>query len=136
MQASRLCRITSSNPEAQPQPDSAKPSGQDSTTSIPKSRLEFEVDEEGGVDPIRMFAALPPPTLRSAQKNAVDMVLTIPKLVSVDREMKEIEIRIRRARKYKLKEEENKTKASHMLVDEDSPGVEQLLDGVRNTAIA
>ena len=57
-------------------------------------------------DPLRMFGLLTPPTLREAQRESVTMVEEIlPKLVSVDAEMKEVEIRIRRARKWKSKAE-------------------------------
>jgi len=128
MQASRLCRINALGSESEPQ------ASLESSTSVPTTSLEFTTITEAGIDPIRMFAVLPPPTLRSAQKDAVNMVSTIPKLVSVDQEMKEIEIRIRRARKYKLREEETKAKGTKILA-EDGPAVEQLLEGVRKTAI-
>jgi hypothetical protein len=48
-----------------------------------------------------MFGILVPAALRSAQSSAVTMVeKVIPQLASVDAEMREMEIRIRRARKY------------------------------------
>ncbi|KAF4626018.1 hypothetical protein G7Y89_g12147 [Cudoniella acicularis] len=57
-------------------------------------------------DPISMFGVLVPPALRTAQMHAERMVeTTIPQIVSVDAEMKELEIRIRRARKYRAKEQ-------------------------------
>ena len=57
-------------------------------------------------DPIRMFGILTPQALRLAQKEAIQMVEDIvPKLVSIDAEMKEVEIKIRRARKHRAKAE-------------------------------
>jgi hypothetical protein len=57
-------------------------------------------------DPLRMFGILTPQTLRLAQGGAIKMVEEIvPKLVQVDAEMKEVEIKIRRARKFRAKAE-------------------------------
>jgi hypothetical protein len=57
-------------------------------------------------DPLRMFGILTPQSLRAAQGEAVKMVEGIvPKLVSIDAQMKEVEIKIRRARKYRAKAE-------------------------------
>ncbi|KAE9367388.1 hypothetical protein N431DRAFT_486513 [Stipitochalara longipes BDJ] len=55
-------------------------------------------------DPIRMFGILTPQALRLAQGGGIKMVEDIvPKLVSIDAEMKEVEIKIRRARKHRAK---------------------------------
>ena len=57
-------------------------------------------------DPIRMFGILTPQALRLAQGGAIKMVEDlVPKLASVDAEMKEVEIKIRRARKHRAKAE-------------------------------
>jgi hypothetical protein len=57
-------------------------------------------------DPLRMFGILTPQALRLAQGGAINMVEEIvPKLVQVDAEMKEVEIKIRRARKFRAKAE-------------------------------
>jgi hypothetical protein len=57
-------------------------------------------------DPLRMFGILTPQALRLAQGGAINMVEDIvPKLVQVDAEMKEVEIKIRRARKFRAKAE-------------------------------
>lgn len=57
-------------------------------------------------DPLRMFGILTPQALRLAQGGAIKMVEEIvPKLVQVDAEMKEVEIKIRRARKFRAKAE-------------------------------
>lgn len=57
-------------------------------------------------DPIRMFGILTPKALRLAQGGAIKMVEDlVPKLASVDAEMKEVEIKIRRARKHRAKAE-------------------------------
>ncbi|KAF3770499.1 hypothetical protein M406DRAFT_245834, partial [Cryphonectria parasitica EP155] len=57
-------------------------------------------------DPIRWFGVLTPPALRQAQSCAVDTVEhIIPRLVTVDRAMREVEIEVRRARKRRAKAE-------------------------------
>jgi hypothetical protein len=64
-------------------------------------------------DPLRMFGLLTPPPLRLAQAESIKSVEeVIPKLVSIDAEMKEVEIRIRRARKWKVKAEAQDEKAA------------------------
>jgi coiled-coil domain-containing protein 115 len=50
-------------------------------------------------DPLYWFGILVPPALRSAQSSFVGAVDVIPKLVSVQEEMRIMEIEIRRARK-------------------------------------
>ena len=66
-------------------------------------------ERKGGTkpkDPLRMFGILTPQALRLAQGEAIKMVEEIvPKLVQVDAEMKEVEIKIRRARKFRAKAE-------------------------------
>jgi len=97
MQASRLCRIAGEEDESQ------------RSTSLPGPSWTFEVEEEkkeGGKDPITMFAALPPQSLRAAQKEAIRMVDMIPEILRVQKEMGEIEIRVRRGRKYLIKLQE------------------------------
>ena len=55
-------------------------------------------------DPLRMFGLLTPSALREAQRGSFKTLEEIiPKIASVDAEMKEVEIRIRRARKWKAK---------------------------------
>jgi hypothetical protein len=67
----------------------------DEATILPPAKLR---------DPIRMFGVLHIPTsLRTAQSEAIKMVDIIPMLASVDAQMKEIEIQIRRARKHRGK---------------------------------
>ncbi len=58
----------------------------------------------GVKDPITMFGILTPQALRTAQSESSKMVEDIiPRIVSVDKRMKEIEIKIRRARKQRAK---------------------------------
>lgn len=55
-------------------------------------------------DPIRWYGLFAPPALRSAQANAVQAVQDIiPRLVSVNAEMLDVEIQVRRARKKRAK---------------------------------
>ncbi|KAK1701920.1 hypothetical protein BDP67DRAFT_423203 [Colletotrichum lupini] len=57
-------------------------------------------------DPLRWFGILAPMPLRQAQSLSVQAVQDIiPRLVSVDAEMKDIEIEVRRARKRRAKAE-------------------------------
>ena len=66
-------------------------------------------------DPIWMFGFFIPPSLRIAQKEAINMVeAIIPQLVSIDTEMKDTEIRIRRARKHRAKAEAEIQKAERL----------------------
>lgn len=62
-------------------------------------------------DPLRWFGILGPPSLRQAQSSASALVETIVKLSSIDAEMKDMEIEIRRARKRKVKIEGKAGKA-------------------------
>ncbi|KAN0095790.1 hypothetical protein V8E51_016501 [Hyaloscypha variabilis] len=71
-----------------------------------KSGEETEKGANKPKDPIRMFGILTPQALRLAQGGAIKMVEdVVPKLVSIDAEMKEVEIKIRRARKQRSKAE-------------------------------
>ncbi|KAL3424990.1 hypothetical protein PVAG01_04272 [Phlyctema vagabunda] len=64
-------------------------------------------------DPIRMFGILTPQSLRLAQSEATKMVeAIIPRIISTDAEMKDVEIQIRRARKHKAKAEAAEAKHS------------------------
>lgn len=57
-------------------------------------------------DPLRWFGVLTPMPLRLAQKQAVEAVEEIvPKLVSVNAEMAEVEILVRRQKKHRAKAE-------------------------------
>jgi hypothetical protein len=81
----------------------------DKRARIPASKPDVE-DEKARTnkpkDPMRMFGILIPQALRLAQAGAIKMVEDlVPKLASVDAEMKEVEIKIRRARKHRAKAE-------------------------------
>ncbi|KAH6664870.1 hypothetical protein B0J14DRAFT_493083 [Halenospora varia] len=57
-------------------------------------------------DPILMFGIFSPPELKAAQTNAIGMAEDIiPQLLTIDEEMKDLEIKIRRAKKYCAKEQ-------------------------------
>ncbi len=94
--------------------DRARSEGSESTGEKVDENRTAEGDAEKATkktasrvkDPIRMFGILNiPSSLRTAQSEAIKMVDIIPQLVSVDTQMKEIEIQIRRARKYRAKAE-------------------------------
>lgn len=57
-------------------------------------------------DPILMFGIFSPPELKAAQTNSIGMVEDIiPQVLTIDEEMKDLEIKIRRAKKYRAKEQ-------------------------------
>lgn len=57
-------------------------------------------------DPLRWFGVLTPPALRQTQASAVDVVeRVVPRLVTVDAAMRDLEIEVRRARKRRAKVE-------------------------------
>jgi hypothetical protein len=86
-------------------------------------------------DPIRMFGILTPQSLRIAQSKAVETVETIiPRLVSIDAELKEVEIQVRRARKYKAKAEGMETKKAQNAEGHDT-GLAQVVDGTQETLV-
>jgi hypothetical protein len=97
MRASRLIQLAPSEKEPSiPIFTTIEPAGtdekQDAGRPTPKT-------------PLNMFGILVPPSLRSAQASAITMVSSvIPRLASIDAEMREVEIRIRRARKHHKRE--------------------------------
>ena len=78
--------------------DSAKTS---TTTNDYRSVVEdTETVSKGTGDPLKWFGILVPPALRSSQGNFKEAVTdAIPALATVSREMKELEIEVRRTRK-------------------------------------
>jgi hypothetical protein len=70
-------------------------------------------------DPLRWFGILTPMPLRQAQGRAIEAVeQIIPRLVSVDAEMKALEIQVRRARKRRAKAEAAAEKPTKKTVDD------------------
>merc|ERR1712000_45587 len=62
-------------------------------------------------DPLRWYRLFPPASLRTAQSASIEAVQeVIPRLVTVDVKMQQLEIEIRRARKKRAKAEEKKSK--------------------------
>ncbi|GKT43941.1 uncharacterized protein ColSpa_04122 [Colletotrichum spaethianum] len=93
--------------------DEAPRNGADEATSADEAKGEAETEKEEQAkkqkkssDPLRWFGILAPLTLRQAQTLSVQAVQDIiPRLVSVDAEMKDVEIEVRRARKRRAKAE-------------------------------
>ncbi|KAM0334139.1 hypothetical protein ACHAQA_001159 [Verticillium albo-atrum] len=80
-----------------PKPEASAASEKEPAETPPKKRSR---------DPLRWFGILAPTPLRQAQAQAVRAVEEIvPQLVTVDAEMKDVEIQIRRARKKRAKAE-------------------------------
>lgn len=89
-----------------------------STYEEPEEPVSDEAEAEDGAerekpvkkskDPLRWFGVLTPQALRSAQASSVKAVQDIiPRLVSVNAEMMEVEIEVRRARKKRAKAEKD-----------------------------
>jgi len=69
------------------------------------SSATTQQNEKNKTDPIHMFGVLVPQALRQAQGSFVKVVAeSIPRLVELDGEMKELEIEIRRTRKILAKQ--------------------------------
>jgi hypothetical protein len=137
MQAVRLCHITtppSTPPSTSPSPsftvqheDVLVEKLKDDTVTGESEKLDIQETEKedgeekhkGKRDPLRMFGILTPQSLRTAQKEAVEMVEgIIPRLVSIDAEMKEVEIQVRRARKFRAKAERVELKDGEKVLGE------------------
>ncbi|KAK3942449.1 hypothetical protein QBC46DRAFT_75712 [Diplogelasinospora grovesii] len=79
-------------------------SKQDSTKEQEEEDEKKTPHQAKSKDPLRWFGLLTPMPLRQAQSHATQAVQDIvPKLVSIDAEMAEVEIKIRRARKKRTK---------------------------------
>lgn len=106
MQALRTARITSETPDSGPTfhvvvvPEAEKAApGLEETSSSKKQTGPPR-------DPIRWFGLLTPPALRQTQASAVEAVeRVIPQLLTVEAEMRRVEIEVRRARKRRAKAE-------------------------------
>jgi hypothetical protein len=125
MQATRACRVSASaaSPAAiEFAVRDVECDAESGEGAQPKSSTESEVDAEeeeageeeeqqkaGGEEgkrakhpsPVRMFGILIPPSLRVAQAESERAVgVLVPRLAQADAEMREVEVRIRRARKW------------------------------------
>ena len=81
------------------------------------------------VDPLRWFGLLAPMPLRNAQGLSVEAVeQVIPRLVTVDAEMLNLEIEVRRARKkrYKAAQQQQQSKAGAAAASDSVSGGEQV----------
>ncbi len=111
-------------------------------------KVEEEVREEvkegkGGEraerrDPIRMFGLLTPPALRQAQASSKNLVSIVVDISNVDKEMRGVEIEVRRARKRKVKGEKDGDvtgKAKNEVVGENGLEGERGGDKVEKQAV-
>jgi len=86
--------------------DEAVPDSEPKSASLADepSSATTQKNEKHKTDPIHMFGVLVAPALRQAQGSFVKVVAeSIPRLVELDGEMKELEIEIRRTRKMLAK---------------------------------
>jgi coiled-coil domain-containing protein 115 len=97
MRASRGCRVGGTKIEV-------LPTGTDEGAE--EKPEQDTADATGAPDALRMFGILVPQELRMARGEAVMLVEDlVPRLVMTDLEMREVEVRIRRARKWMAKAE-------------------------------
>lgn len=86
--------------DAEPDPKSEEASEEKRQDAKP------DAQKQGPKDPIRWFGLLTPLALRQMQVSAIDTVeRVVPRLVTVDAEMRQVEIEVRRARKRRTKAE-------------------------------
>ncbi|CRK30552.1 hypothetical protein HYQ46_008902 [Verticillium longisporum] len=119
MQATRILDVEGSDSDAPrfssilvDEPEQPKPAPEpeakheDEHEASTETQAEEKTTKPRPRDPLRWFGILAPMPLRQAQAQAVSAVEDIvPQLVTVDAEMKDLEIQIRRARKKRAKAE-------------------------------
>jgi coiled-coil domain-containing protein 115 len=89
---------------------------EDSTESVDEEGKEDGPGKQRHSKSLRMFGAFVPPELKAAQGDAIVLVEDIiPRLILVDLEMKELEIKIRRTRKHRAKEEGKNERARELV---------------------
>ncbi|KAF3354051.1 Transcriptional regulatory protein moc3 [Verticillium dahliae VDG1] len=105
--APRFSSLLVDEPEAKPKPapeQEAEPADEHEAST--ETQAEEKTTRPRPRDPLRWFGILAPMPLRQAQAQAVRAVEdVVPQLVTVDAEMKGLEIQIRRARKKRAKAE-------------------------------
>jgi len=124
MQASRTLSVsTSDDNSGRPRFDIVQSPEEKEEEASKSDEPTTKSQQSKSRDPLRWFGILAPMPLRQAQAQAVIAVETvIPRLVTVDAEMKELEIQIRRARKKRAKAEAAKDKVTE--TTSQSPAVE------------
>ena len=114
-----------------PAPAPPKPSSEpeSSTPSTPTQSSNPDPEPSGGLppDPIRQFGILVPAALRAAQSSFSRAAEGWIESIETDRQMKELEIEIRRVRKRLRKAEVEGTKGSRR--DSEQVGTEGGLEG-------
>ncbi|APA14942.1 predicted protein [Sclerotinia sclerotiorum 1980 UF-70] len=122
IQAQRLCTVTI--PENASNTQSVKLTAPAlfaiNETSSSKSESDLSKNDTNGEDtktvfkkdPLRMFGLFTPQALKNTQGDSIKMMDVIPKLVTTEKAMEDLEIRIRRARKYRGKAEMEEKKNS------------------------
>jgi hypothetical protein len=123
MQALRSCDVTIPENASNTQP--APPTFAIKDTSLldrPNEGTEDTKTAPTKRDPLKMFGLFIPQALRLSQVDSVKIVESIiPGLVNTEREMAEVEIRIRRARKYRRKIETAEVKKSSSIESSRAP---------------
>ena len=127
MRAETLCSIPSDASSIQVHPAPLPVPASPATTGSEEKEKQKENENENENIPanpaerkasLRMFGAFVPAELKAAQGQAVLLVQDIvPRMVHVDREMRELEIRIRRARKYRTREEGKSGRAREVEIE-------------------
>ncbi|KAJ0118513.1 hypothetical protein J7T55_009296 [Diaporthe amygdali] len=93
------------DPPSDPPAEAAEAPGEAAPASGDKAEGEADPKKQNARDPLRWFGVLTPLSLRQTQACAVEAVeQVIPRLVSLNAEMQDVEIQVRRARKKRAKE--------------------------------
>lgn len=100
--------------ETSPIGEDTTPRGENTSHKEENLSSTKEKKKETIPDPIRMFGFTTPRELKVAQRESVVVIEDIlPRLASVDSQMKALEIAVRRARKYRAKAEVCKSDDIH-----------------------
>ncbi|PQE32240.1 ATP synthase subunit D domain-containing protein [Rutstroemia sp. NJR-2017a WRK4] len=123
MQALRSCDVTIPENASNTQP--APPTFAIKETSLLDRPDEGSEDTKTvpiKKDPLKMFGLFIPQALRLTQVDSIKIVENIiPRLVNTEKEMADLEIRIRRARKYRRKIETAEVKKSSSIESSRAP---------------
>ncbi|KAI9641594.1 hypothetical protein NHQ30_010407 [Ciborinia camelliae] len=115
IQAQRLCNVTipenasnTKSSQSTPPPLFAINDTFSSESESDLSNKDTNGDDTKTVfkrDPLLMFGLFTPQALKDTKRDSIKIMDVIPKLVTTDKAMEDLEIRIRRTRKYRVKAE-------------------------------
>lgn len=122
IQAQRLCTVTIPENASNTQSAQSTPPPLFAINQTFSSESESDLSNKdtngddtktvGKKDPLRMFGLFTPQALKDTKADSIKIMDVIPKLVTTEKAMEDLEIRIRRARKYRGKAESAAKKTS------------------------